>query len=95
MVLGGGARRSHVVGVDHAVLVVDGDELDAGVQGRRAELVGDDVLAAPGHHRRSRSRQDAQRDLVRHDARGTNSAAGLPTRAANASSSARTVGSSP
>ena len=49
MVLGGLAGPPHVVDVDHAVPVVERDELDAGVQGGRAELVGHDVLAPSGH----------------------------------------------
>ncbi len=59
----------HVVGVDRPVPVVERHELHAGVQCRRAELVGDDVLAPSRHHRRARRREHAERDLVRHDAR--------------------------
>ena len=95
MVLGGLAGHPHVVGVDHAVLVVDGNELDPGVQGRRAELVGDHVLAAPATTADPGAVRIRRAIWFAMTPEGTNSAAGLPTRAAKVSSSARTVGSSP
>ena len=59
-----------VVGAQHAVVVVELDELDAGVHGRGAVLVGDHVLAATRHDGGARSGQHPHRDLVGHDARG-------------------------
>ena len=43
------ARPADVAGAQHAVVVVEPDELDPGVHGRRAVLVGDHVLAATRH----------------------------------------------
>ena len=72
------ARPSHVVGVHHAVGVVDGVELDAGVLRRRAVLVRDHVLAAPGDDGRAGRAQDAQGHLVRHHAGGDEERGRLP-----------------
>ena len=68
VVLGGQAGLPHLVGVEHAVVVVERDELDPGVQRGRAVLVGHHVLAAPGHDRGPGHGEDPHGDLVRHDA---------------------------
>ena len=96
VVLGRPARLGHVVGAQHAVRVVHRVELDARVLGRRAVLVRDHVLAASGHHggaRRGTGR--AGRSGWPSPRRRRRARPACPTRAAKASSSARTVGSSP
>ena len=62
---------------------------------RRAVLVGDDVLAAPATTAVPGGDRTRTAIWLAMTPEGTKSAAGLPTRSAKASSSARTVGSSP
>ena len=86
----------HVGRVEGAVGVGDRVELHAGVAAAGAVLVDDDVLAGAGDDRRSpggaSSRRASWLPIVPD---GTKSAASLPTRSANASCRALTVGSSP
>ena len=77
MVLRRLASPADVARTHHAVVVVELDELDAGVQRRRAVLVGDHVLTAPRHDGGPRRRQDAHGDLVGHDAGGHEQGGGL------------------
>ena len=69
MVLRRLACQPDVVGLQHAVAVVDLDELDPGVHGGGAVLVGHHVLAASGHHGGARRGEQPDGDLVAHDAR--------------------------
>ena len=63
-------RPSDVVGAQHAVVVVELDELDPGVHRGGAVLVGDHVLAPARHHGGPGPGQDPDGDLVGHDPRG-------------------------
>ena len=64
------ARPAHRSGLEHAVAVVELDELDTRIHRRRAVLVGHHMLAPPGDDGRPRPGEDTDRDLVRHDPRG-------------------------
>ncbi len=70
VVLGRLPRAADVAGAEHAVVVVEPDELDPGVHGRRAVLVGDHVLTASRDDGGPRRREDAHGDLVGHHAGG-------------------------
>ncbi len=67
VVVGGLAGPDEIVGVEGAVVVVDGVELDPGVAGGGAVLVDDDVLAATGDDERAGTAEDAEGELVGHD----------------------------
>ena len=69
---------AHVVGVEHAVAVVDGMELHGGIAGGRTVLVGHHVLAPAGHHGGARPGQDPEGDLIGHGARRHEERGGLP-----------------
>ena len=89
-------RRADLLGREPAVVAGQAARDEARVDGRAAELVDQDVRFAPRRAARSPgSREDAQRDLVRHR-RGRQEDAPPPARAARrrARSSSLTVGSS-
>ena len=77
VVVGGGDHPRHLVGVDGAVGVVDGVELDAGVAPAGTVLVDHHVLAAAGDDHGAGRGQEAQGDLVGHHPRRDEQGRGL------------------